>query len=194
MYKTNNLAHLSCDLPGRFFRRGGLARLRGLVALATIVLVASAPAILRSAKAQKEKSLFSRFEEAMSVKEPQWKLVTKNERIGAINKYFTQDWMLGDEYVSTTTYEMTSPEEAAVSLIEFIRSPVSVPVRITQVPGLGTEAYTIGDAQYGRKGSGTLAVRRGKYMIRLDASSLTVAQRFAEHMVVEIDSMSPVGR
>jgi hypothetical protein len=102
--------------------------------------------------------------------------------------------MLGDEYVSTTTYEMADSEEAAKSLAEFIRSPVSVPVRITKVPDLGDETYTMGDAQYGRKGSGTLVVRRGKYMIRLEASSLETARRFAGHMVVEIDSMSPVGR
>jgi hypothetical protein len=61
------------------------------VALATVVLVVLAPTTLPSVMARKEKSLFSRFEDALSVKEPQWKLVTKNERLGAVSKYFTQD-------------------------------------------------------------------------------------------------------
>jgi hypothetical protein len=62
-------------------------------------------------------------------------------------------------------------------------------VRITKISGLGDEAYTIGDKQYSRKGSGTLAVRRGKIMIRLDASSLVTAERFARHMLVEVDTV-----
>ena len=154
-----------------------------------VVVLALLPlATLQPAMAQNDASLFSKFEQAIKVKEPSWTLATKDERKGALSKYFTQDWVLKDEYVSTTTYEMNDPEEAAKALAEFMQSPVGVPVRRTKVSGLGDEAYTMGDAPYSKKGSGTLVVRRGRIMIRLDASSLVTAQRFAQHMLAEVDS------
>ena len=174
--------------PQCFFWRKGWTKLPSITAL-VVVLAASSLAALKSAMAQKDESLFSRIEHAIKVKEPRWRLVNKNERKGAIVKYFTQDWMLNGEYVSTTTYEMRDAEQAARELAEFIKSPVSAPVRITKVAGLGDEAYTIGDGPYSKKGSGTVVVRSGKIMIRLDASSLVTGQRFAKHMLAEADTM-----
>ena len=189
MSKTENLAQPCYIPPRRFFGRWGRSKLLTIAALAIVMLAALAPPALRSAMAQNDESLFTKIERVIKVKEPRWKLVTKDERKGAVNKYFTQDWGLGGEYVSTTTYEMIDSEEAARVLAEFIQSPVSVPVRRAKVAGLGDEAYTIGDGMYSKKGSGTLVVRRGRIMIRLDASSLVTAQRFAKHMVGEVDSM-----
>jgi hypothetical protein len=139
--------------------------------------------------AQEYESLFVRIERAVKEKEPDWKLVQRDERKGAEQKYFAHGWTLGEEYVSTSTYQMTDATEAAREIAEFIRSPVSVPVRRTTVQGLGDEAYTSGEGPYGRKGSGTLIVRRVNLMIRLDASSLETAKRFARHMLDEVDAM-----
>jgi hypothetical protein len=105
-----------------------------------------------------------------------------------VQKYFTQEWGLGDdEYVSTTTYELADAEEAAREMSEFIHTPGSVPLRVNKVSGLGDEAYTLGDSPYGKKGAGTVVVRRGNIMIRLDSSSLQAAKRFARHMIDEVD-------
>ena len=185
MSKIENLAQPYYIPP----RHRGRSKLLSIARLAMVMLAALSPAALQMALAQNDESLFTKIEHVIKVKEPRWKLVSKDERKGAVNKYFTQDWMLGDEYVSTSTYEMIDSKEAAKVLAEFIQSPVSVPVRRTKVSGLGDEAYTIGDAQYSKKGSGTLVVRRGRIMIRLDSSSLVTAQRFAKHMVGEVDSM-----
>ena len=141
------------------------------------------------ALAQEDESLFSRIERVIDAKEPDWKLVQKDERKGAEQKYFTHDWKLGEDYVSTTTYQMTDTTDATKAIAEFIRSPVSAPVRRTEVPDLGDEAYAIGDSPYGKKGAGTLIVRRVNLLIRLDASSLLTAKRFARHRLDAVDAI-----
>jgi hypothetical protein len=156
------------------------------VMLVAVMSLASQQTI---ALAQKEESLFSKIEQAVKVKEPDWKLVQRDERKGAEHKYFMHGWTLAEEYVSTTTYQMTDTTEAVKSVAEFIRSPISAPVRRTEIQGLGDEAYTIGDSPYGKKGAGTLIVRRVNIIIRLDASSLETAKRFAKHMLDEVDAM-----
>lgn len=148
----------------------------------------TSPAELHLPMAQdNDETLFARIERAIKMKEPEWELVTRDERKDAVNKYFTLDWTLGDEYLSTSTYEMIDSEEASRVTAEYVRSPISVTVSRDRVSGLGDEAYTLGEGPYGKKGSGTLIVRRGKIMIRLDASSLATAQRFARHMLEEVD-------
>jgi hypothetical protein len=141
------------------------------------------------ATAQKEESLFSRIVRAIELKEPDWKIAQKEERKGAEQKYYNQGWTQGDEYVSTSTYQLTDSTAATKAMEEFIHSPVSAPVHIRKVPDLGDEAYTIGESPYGKKGAGTLVVRRVNIMIRLDASSLETAKRFAKHMLEEVDAM-----
>jgi len=132
-------------------------------------------------------SLFARIERVIKLKEPDWELVIGDERKGAADKYFTLDWKKDDEYVSTTTYEMIDSEDASRVIGEYFRAPISVPVRREQILGLGDEAYTLGEGPYGKKGSGTLIVRRGKMMIRLETSSLATAERFARHILEELD-------
>lgn len=122
-------------------------------------------------------------------KEPDWKLEQRDERKGAENKYFMHSWALDKEYVSTTTYQMTDSNDAEKSMDEFLRSPVSAPVRIRKVEGLGDEAYTIGESPYGKPGSGTLILRRVNLLIRLDASTLETAKRFARHMLEAVDAL-----
>jgi hypothetical protein len=168
---------------GRRFRRLGVS-----------VIISLAAAILSSgqlviALAQEGESLFARIERAVREKEPDWKLAQKHERKGAEHKYFMHGWTLGEEYVSTTTYQLTDATDATKLMADFKRSPVSVPLRYTDVQGLGDEAYTMGDALYSKKGSGTLMVRRVNIIIRLDSSSLETAKRFARHMLDEVDAI-----
>jgi len=137
---------------------------------------------------RKGETLFERIDRAVKAKEPRWKLLTKNERKGAEQRYFTHEWGRGDEYVQTTTYEYADAEEAARDLTEFLRTPGSAPTRVEKVPGLGDEAYAIGGPPYGRRGGGTVVARRGHVVIRLDTSSLLMAQRFARHMLAEVDA------
>lgn len=186
MRKTENRTKCGAAAPSRH----GRSKVLALLALAAAVAAALAIGRQVTTMAQNDKSLFNRMENAVKAKEPSWKLVQKDERKGAgENKYFTQSWALGeDEYVSTATHEYENEEAAARTMAEFIKSPISVPVRIEKVQGLGDEAYTIGDSPYRKKGAGTLVVRRGNIMIRLDTSSLHAAKRFARHMLDELDA------
>lgn len=138
---------------------------------------------------QENESLLSRIERIVKEKEPDWKLEQKHERKGAEHKYFMQGWTLGKEYVSTTTYQMKDSTATAKAIVDSIRSPISVPVRITKIEGLGDEAYTLGEGPYGKKGSGTLILRRVNLLIRLDSSSLETAKRFARHMIEAVDEL-----
>lgn len=171
--------------------RRGRSKVLAVIALAAAVVASIA--IGRQATttmAQNDGKLIDKFDRAVKSKEPSWKLVKKNERKGAEQKYFTQDWGLGeDEYVETTTYEFADAGEAARELADFIKQPASVPVRRTLVPGLGDEAYAFdNEGTYGRKGAGTVVVRSGNVMIRLDSSSVQAAKRFARHMVNALDA------
>lgn len=170
-------------------RRRGRSKVFAILALAAAVAAALAIGRQGTTMAQSDQSLFNRMEHSVKANEPSWKLVQKDERKGATeNKYFTQDWALGeDEYVSTATYEFADEEAATKAIADFIKSPVSVPVRVDKVQGLGDEAYTIGDSPYGKKGAGTLVARRGNIMLRLDTSSLQAAKRFAKHMLKAVD-------
>ena len=173
----------------RLRRYGGL-RIVALTSLAAVLLMIAAPDRQQMiALAQDEESLFSRIERALKEKEPEWKLVQRDERKGAGHKYFAHGWTRGDEYMSTTTYQLMDTTDAVKSMAEFLRSPISVPVRQKEVPELGDEAYTIGESPYGKKGAGTLIVRRVNLMIRLDASSLETAKQFARHMLNEVDAV-----
>lgn len=165
-----------------------LRALSALACLITLSLVAEPGAAQQAAvRTQDNESLFSRIERIVKEREPDWKLQQRHERKGAEHKYFMHGWTLDKEYVSTTTYQMKDSTDASNSLEEFIRSPVSVPVRITKIEGLGDEAYTIGEGPYGKKGSGTLIVRRVNLLIRLDSSSLETAKRFVRHMLDAVD-------
>jgi hypothetical protein len=170
-------------------RRRGRSKVLAILALAAAVAAALAVGRQLTTMAQSDQSLFNRMERTVKSNEPSWKLVLKDERKGATeNKYFTQDWKLGeDEYVSTATYEYADEETAAKTLADFIKSPISSPVSIKKVQGLGDEAYAIGDSPYDKKGAGTLVARRGNIMIRLDSSSLKAAERFARHMLKAVD-------
>jgi hypothetical protein len=172
---------------GRLFSRLRLSATISLAAVLAAAMLSSGRQLI--ALAQEDESLFARIERAVKEKEPDWKLAQKHERKGAEHKYFMQGWTLGEEYVSTTTYQMRDAADATKLMADFIRSPVSVPLRCTDVQGLGDEAYTLGDALYSKKGSGTLMVRRVNIIIRLDSSSLETAKRFARHMVDEVDAI-----
>lgn len=174
----------------RFRQRPARASFLILAALAALILCPASPVSLPMiAKAQEAESLFERIIRAVKEKEPDWKIAQRDERKGAENKYFAHGWTLGDEYVSTSTHQITDSTQAIREMQDFLRSPVSAPVRRWRVEGLGDEAYCIGDSPYGKKGAGTLIVRRVNILIRLDASSLETAKRFARHMLDEVDAV-----
>src|ERR1044072_3428034 len=119
-------------------RRRGRSKILALIALAAAVAAAFAVGRRVTTMAQNDEKLIDKFDHAVNAKEPSWKLRQKNERKGAEQKYFTQDWGLGeDDYVETTTYEFADADEAARELADFINQPTSVPLRRTAVPGLG---------------------------------------------------------
>lgn len=161
------------------------------VACLSLLLVTATPRagqqVTAGTQEEDRESLFSKIERIVKEKEPDWKLEQKHERKGAEHKYFMHGWTLDKEYVSTTTYQLTDSTDAAKAIVDFIRAPVSVPVRVTRIEGLGDDAYTSGEGPYGKKGSGTLIVRRVNIIIRLDASSLETAKRFARHMLDAVD-------
>ncbi|HEX8174268.1 MAG TPA: hypothetical protein VF543_04005 [Pyrinomonadaceae bacterium] len=180
------------DGGARFGRHLRHDLLRALaIALLAALSVAALPRAGRQAatRRQENESLLSRIERIVKEKEPDWKLEQKHERKGAEHKYFMQGWTLGKEYVSTTTYQMKDSTATAKAIVDSIRSPISVPVRITKIEGLGDEAYTLGEGPYGKKGSGTLILRRVNLLIRLDSSSLETAKRFARHMIEAVDEL-----
>src|ERR1044072_471307 len=112
-------------------RRRGRSKVFAIIALAAAVPAALAIGRQGTTMAQNDQSLFNRMEHSVKANEPSWKLVQKDERKGATeNKYFTQDWKLGeDDYVSTATYELADEEAAKEAMADFIKSPVSGPGR-----------------------------------------------------------------
>lgn len=183
MRKTENRTQRSGAPAAR--RRG---RLKVVAVLALAAVAALAMVGHRTeAMAQKDESVFNRLERAVKAKGPGWKLVQKDERKGAVQKFFTHDRALGeDEYVSAVTYELQDAEAAAKHVTGVLNTPASVPLAVTKVPGLGDEAYTLGNDDYGKKGAGILIARRGNIVVRLDTSSLHAAKRFARHTLDEI--------
>src|SRR5215211_6540106 len=111
-------------------RRRGRSKVLAILALAAAVAAALAVGRQATTMAQNDGKLIDKFDHAVKAKEPSWKLVKKDERKGAEQKYFTQDWGLGeDEFVETTTYEFADANEAARELADFIEQPTSVPLR-----------------------------------------------------------------
>ena len=126
-----------------------------------------------------------RFENAIKEKEPNFRLNSKLQRNNENEKYVLLGWQSGEEIVSTTTYELASPQEAEEMLRKSLNAPRSVPVQTTKLTQLGDEAY-MSTSDYGKKGQTSLLLRKGNYFILMSASSQGLAKRFAKHMAAEI--------
>ena len=135
--------------------------------------------------AKKQIPVSDRIENAIKAKEPKFKLANKLLRNNQEQKYASLGWKSGEDIVSTTTYELASPQEAEEMLRKSLNAPMSVPLQITKLTQLGDEAY-MSTGLYS-KGEVNILVRKGNYFILMTGSSQGLAKRFAKHMVAEID-------
>jgi hypothetical protein len=139
------------------------------------------------AMAKKDVPVTDRFEKAVKAKEPKFKIGNTLRRKNEKENYVLQGWKAGDdEFVSASTYELASAEEAAAVLQSNITAPMSVPVQTIKVTRLGDEAYMRMNKAYGKEGETDLLFRKGNVVLIISASSPGVAKRFAKHMAEEI--------
>ena len=132
--------------------------------------------------AKKENRVTDRFENAIKVKEPQFKLAGKHVSKNQQENSVLQGWKSGEDFVSVTTYEFTSAAEAAELLKKTVNAPMSVPVRTITLTQLGDEAYL----QPNGEGHTQLFFRKGNFVLIMSASKPGLVQRFAKHMADEI--------
>ena len=135
---------------------------------------------------KKQIPVADRIESAIKAKEPKFNLANKLLRNNQEQKYVSLGWKSGEDIVSTTTYELASPQEAEEMLRKTLNAPMSVPVQITKLTQLGDEAY-MSTGLYSKEGETNLFLRKGNYFIIMIASSQDLAKRFAKHMATEID-------
>lgn len=136
--------------------------------------------------AMAKKEVADKFEHAIKAREPRFALESKLKRKNLEENYVLLGWKSGEEFVSTTTYELASAEEAAAFLKKNIDAPVSVPVRTVKLTRLGEEAYIRADGPYSKGGHTTLFFRQGNVVVVMNASAQGVAKRFAKHMAREL--------
>ena len=135
---------------------------------------------------RKDAPVEDRFEHAVKNKEPRFKLSGKVRRKNEQENYVLLGWKSDDELVSTTTYELASPEEAAALFKRSAGAPVSVPSQTVNLTRLGDEAFMRVNSLYGKEGRTELLFRKGNYVVVMSASSPGVAKRFAKHMADEL--------
>ena len=136
---------------------------------------------------KKQIPLSDRIEKAIKAKEPKFRLAGKLLRNNEKEKYALLGWQSGEDIVSSTTYELASPQEAEEMLRKSLDAPRSVPVQTVKLTQLGDEAY-MSTGLYAKEGETNLLLRKGNYFIIMTASSQGLAKRFASHMVTEIDN------
>lgn len=136
---------------------------------------------------KKDAPVTDRFENAIKAKEPTFTLKGKLLRNNNEEKYALLGWKSGEDFVSTSTYELASPEEAAEVLRKTLEAPMSVPLETIKLTQLGDEAY-MSRWNQGKQDHVNLLLRKGKYFILMSASSQGLAQRFAKHLAGEIDN------
>ena len=134
--------------------------------------------------AKKENRVTDRFENAIKVKEPHFKLAGKHVSKNQQENSVLQGWKSGEDFVSVTTYEFTSAAEAAELLKKTLNAPMSVPVKIITLTQLGDEAYL----QPNGEGHTQLFFRKGNFVLIMSASKPGLVQRFAKHMADEISN------
>lgn len=136
---------------------------------------------------KKDAPVTDRFEKAIKAKEPTFRLTGKLRRDNNEEKYVLLGWKSGEDFVSTTTYELASPQEAAEVLRKTLEAPMSVPLETVKLTQLGDEAY-MSRWNQGKQDDVNLLFRKGKYFILMSASSQGLAKRFAKHIAGEIDN------
>ena len=176
---------LKLDMPAAVRRhaRGLILLLVGVIPGTLIVVAQQGEPVTK-----KQMPVSDRIENAIKAKEPKFKLANKLIRNNQEQKYVSLGWKSGEDIVSTTTYELASPQEAEEMLRKSINAPMSVPVQITRLTQLGDEAYMSTGNYRPKEGETNLLLRKGNYFIVMSASSPDLARRFAKHMATEIDN------
>lgn len=172
------------DMPAAVRRKT-----RGLILLLVGVILGTLIVVGQQGEPMTKKQIpvSDRLESAIKAKEPKFKLTGKLHRNNQKEKYVLLGWQSDEDLVSTTTYELASPEEAAEMLRKYLDAPRSVPVQTIKLTQLGDEAY-MSTSNYGKEGQTNLLFRKGNYFIVMSASSQGLAKRFAKHMAGEIDN------
>lgn len=173
---------LKLDMPPAIRRnaRGLILILVGVI-LGTLIVVGQQGAPMT----KKQIPVSDRFENAIKAKEPKFRLAGKLLRNNQEQKYASLGWKSGQDIVSTTTYELASPQEAEEMLRKTLNAPMSVPLQVTKLTQLGDEAY-MSTGPYSKEGETNLLLRKGNYFIMMTASTQGLAKRFAKHMAAEI--------
>ena len=138
--------------------------------------------------AKKDIRVTDRFENAIKVKEPQFKLAGKHVSKNQQENSVLQGWKSGEDFVSVTTYEFTSAAEAAELLKKTMNAPMRVPVKIITLTQLGDEAYLQPNSSSTKEGRTQLFFRKGNFVLIMSASKPGLVQRFAKHMADEISN------
>ena len=172
------------DLPAAVRRntRGLIFLLVGLILGTLIVMGQQGEPVTKN-----QTPVFDRFKNAIEAKEPKFKFTGKHQYNNQDHKYVLLGWQSGEDIVSTTTYEFSSPEEAADMMRKSLDAPSSVPVQTIKLTQLGDEAY-MSSSTYSKEGQTNLLLRKGNYFIVMSASSPDLAKRFAKHMAQEIEN------
>lgn len=163
----------------------GRGKAKGLSLLLLVLLLGTLAVAGQQGGQVAKKDITDRFENAVKAKEPKFKLASKLARKNRQENYVMQGWKADEDFVSATTRELASAEEAAEQLKKSLDAPVSVPLQTTNLTRLGDEAFIRVNSDYG-KGHTSLLFRKGNVLVSLTASSPGIAKRFAKHMADEI--------
>ena len=171
-----------------FDRSAALRRIaRGLILLLAGVIPGTLIVVGQQEEpVTKQMPVSDRIENVIKAKEPKFKLAGKHFSNNQELKYVLLGWKSGEDVVSSTTYELGSPQEAEEMLRESLNAPMSVPVQVTKLTQIGDEAY-MSTSNYSKEGHTNLLFCKGNYFIVMSATSPELAQRFAKHMATEID-------
>jgi hypothetical protein len=163
---------------------------KGLIVLLVVIILGTLIVVGQQGDpmAKKDIPVADRFENAIKVKEPQFKLAGKHVSKNQQENSVLQGWKSGEDFVSVTTYEFTSAAEAAELLRKTLNAPVSVPVQIVTLTQLGDEAYLQPGGPHTKDGHTQLFFRKGNFVLIMSASKPGLVQRFAKHMADEISN------
>jgi hypothetical protein len=131
--------------------------------------------------ARAQSSPLSRIEKSVAGREPGWKL--KRWRITRNNKVALYEWVSSKRYVSAVVEMLESPEEAAKPFKErpggWAAEDAGVRVLDLSAHAVGEESNLI-ESEYDKDRG--IVFRKRRVIVRVSASSLELAERFAAYI------------
>lgn len=138
--------------------------------------------------AQDNTALFSRIENAIRQKAPNWKL--EKMQISKNGKYVYYRWKSGRSSVTVLMLAHTSSEEVAKNFNAIVDDleihGLKMRMLRSSLQKLGDENY-LWEGYYDKKVTGVY-FRKGKVIVNVSASSIEMAKQFALHVADEIPS------